>query len=168
MKPEIERKFLVKKFPKDLIKSGVLRVISVQKINQTYIGIGKDDELRVRKLVDCDTKEETFTYTFKKGKGENRLEAESEISKRLYQTILGQKKMLPLNKKRTTARMGNVIIEIDEYTGSDLIVAEVEFGSVEEMNSFVPPEWCRKDVSSVKKYSNKNLWAQAQKKKKKT
>jgi adenylate cyclase len=165
MKPEIEKKFLLKKFPKELMGKGKdLKLISIQKIDQTYIGISKDDEIRVRRLYDLKEKKESFTYTFKRDQGEFRLEEESEITKALYKSITGNPKLLPLHKKRTTLKMGNVLIEIDEYKEFDLIVAEVEFESLDDMHDFIPPKWFGKEITREKKYSNKTMWKQIQKK----
>jgi adenylate cyclase len=163
MNIEIERKFLVTRFPEEEIKNGALKIISVKHIDQTYLGLGKKDELRIRKLVDADSSEETFTFTFKKDKKESRLELEEYISAELYESILLGTKNVPLRKKRTTLHYNGYNIEIDEYDDFDLIVAEVEFQSVDEMRSFEPLEWFQQDVSGKKEYSNKYLWRLLQK-----
>ena len=38
-----------------------------------------------------------------------------------------------------------------------LIIAEVEFPTVEAANAFVPPEWFGEDVTEDPAYSNSNL-----------
>ncbi|CBK73647.1 hypothetical protein CIY_07540 [Butyrivibrio fibrisolvens 16/4] len=36
-------------------------------------------------------------------------------------------------------------------------MAEVEFPTIEEANSFVPPEWFGEDVTNDKNYHNSNM-----------
>ncbi|UUZ82417.1 hypothetical protein LJK88_50025 [Paenibacillus sp. P26] len=63
-----------------------------------------------------------------------------------------------LTKKRVTAAWGETSVEIDCYDQIDLIVAEVEFGSVEEAMGFTAPHWFGPDISESRKYSNKAVW----------
>jgi len=47
--------------------------------------------------------------------------------------------------------------EIDIYNDYDFITCEVEFDTEEEANSFIPPDWCIKDVTEDPYYKNVNL-----------
>ena len=53
----------------------------------------------------------------------------------------------------------NLKIELDvfEKPFEDLVMAEVEFESVDEANSFVMPDWFLKDVTDDKNYQNSTL-----------
>ena len=55
--------------------------------------------------------------------------------------------------------MAKYTIELDVFEGelAPLILAEVEFPSEEEANSFVAPEWFGEDVTYSNKYHNSNL-----------
>jgi CYTH domain-containing protein len=158
MQSEIERKFLVSNLPAG--EEAIL--LSVVDITQTYIGVGSGDELRVRRLVDRDNGETTYTFAFKKGNGVSRLEFEEEVSQELYQSVVGNLAVKPLKKTRTTYNVEGSLIEVDKYQDFDFIVAEVEFADEGEMQSFTPPAWCSEDISGIKKYSNKKLWAKLQ------
>ena len=59
--------------------------------------------------------------------------------------------LIPYNDKLT--------IELDIFHGklAPLMLAEVEFDSVEEANAFTPPDWFGEDVTNSSKYHNSNL-----------
>ena len=50
-------------------------------------------------------------------------------------------------------------IELDVFHGAlaPLVLAEVEFSSVEEADAFTPPSWFGEDVTNCSKYHNSNL-----------
>ena len=154
---EIESKFLVNRFPTEV------EPISVVQIDQTYLGIGSGDELRVRKMRDLKTNDVRYTFAFKKGSKENRLEFEQDISKELYEHVTGNTRAIPLKKVRTTVPYEDVLIEIDQYDVFPFVVAEVEFPNAEEMEHFTPPTWCIEEISDDKTYANRNLWKLIQK-----
>lgn len=73
----------------------------------------------------------------------NHLVAKSDgniISKKRYN--------IPLNK--------NLIAELDVFSGKfeGLVIVEVEFNSIKEAETFVPPSWFGDDVTYDKKYHN--------------
>lgn len=51
------------------------------------------------------------------------------------------------------------MIELDVFAGdlAPLLLAEVEFSSEEEANSFTPPDWFGEDVTFSSKYHNSTL-----------
>lgn len=53
----------------------------------------------------------------------------------------------------------HLTIELDVFAGdlSPLLLAEVEFSSEEEANSFTPPDWFGEDVTFSSKYHNSTL-----------
>lgn len=162
MSLEIERKFLLPEFPADMIREGGLRIEKEQIIEQTYLAMHGDQELRVRKIHDLSSGKIEYTHTFKKGFGVAREEVEYSISAGLYEQIINIHQAVPLIKKRTTAVLGDHVIEIDDYGQIQLLVLEVEFASMEEAESFAAPEWFGKDISSDKEYSNKKVWLELQ------
>ncbi|MNW45315.1 CYTH domain protein [compost metagenome] len=162
MSLEIERKFLLKEFPEQLIKDGKLKVISEQVIDQTYLAIHEDQELRVRKIVDAISGEVTYTHTFKKGHGLIREEVEYSISGGIYEQMVSSLNLIPLIKTRTTAQWEDIKVEIDQYHQIDFIVLEVEFESEREATEFNIPYWFGEDISSNRQFSNKTVWRELQ------
>lgn len=161
---EIERKFLLPEYPAELIGQGQIQVLTRHSIDQTYLAIEEGQELRVRKITDLDTGEVTFTHTFKDGLGISRKEIEYEISAGLYKQMIDAVQKIALVKERVTAVWNGITIEMDFYSQLQLSVLEVEFDSLEAAQSFVPPAWFGRDVSIEKKYSNKTVWRELQKK----
>lgn len=159
---EIERKYLLTIPHEQLIEQGIIAFKSEQRIEQTYIAMDKDQELRVRRIKDLATDEYEYTHTFKNGVGLAREEVEYSITKVIYDQVIEAFGFVPLTKNRITATVGEMIVEIDVYDQVDFIVVEVEFESMEEADSFVPPSWFGEEISFNKKYSNKAVWKQLQ------
>ncbi|MFD1174988.1 CYTH domain-containing protein [Paenibacillus puldeungensis] len=162
MSLEIERKFLLPEFPDGLIEEGKIIIQSEQLIDQTYLALHEDQELRVRKIKDLQSGTVEYTHTFKKGFGLAREEVEVSISAGIYEEITGIHKAVPLTKRRVTARWNGIVIEIDCYDQIQLMVLEVEFKSEAEALAFEPPGWFGPDISTEKQYSNKKVWRDLQ------
>lgn len=162
MAMEIERKYLLEAYPETLIQEGVIKVEKEQFIEQTYLALDGDQELRVRKITDPSSGQVEYTHTFKKGWGIAREEVEFTISEGLYDQVIKAHGAIPLTKRRITARWGETVIEIDDYAQIDMLVLEVEFTSIEAAESFVPPAWFGQDISTDKQYSNKKVWRDLQ------
>ena len=141
---EIERKFLVKSLP-DL--SGA----KSSKIKQGYVSILP--EVRVRKL-------DGKYYRTEKDEGMVvREEREWEIAEVEAQRMFAEVKTNIIEKTRYYLPYGKYTIELDIYEGKfdGLIVAEIEFPTLDEASSFTPPEWFSEDISEKKEYRNKIL-----------
>jgi adenylate cyclase len=165
MNHEIERKYLLPAYPQDLIDSGELIVKSRKTIEQTYLALTEEEEIRVRKL-SSEGSAPVYTHTYKRGHGLSRGEAEYEISEQIYRQLLENTGRAPLVKTRTKVTAGSdKIVEIDEYHQFNLLTVEVEFDSEEEALAFTPPAWFGSEVGSEMEYRNKELWASVQKKK---
>lgn len=164
MSLEIERKFLLPAFPTALIEENDLLVLSEQRIEQTYLAIDDNQELRVRRIVDLASGEVSFTHTFKLGNGLSREEIEYSISNSIYEQVVNAFGFIPLTKNRVTAKWNDQIIEIDTYDQIELSVLEVEFDSEASANAFIAPAWFGKDISSERQYSNKKVWRELQRK----
>lgn len=154
MGTENERKFLVREMPGNLDDFDRMSLV------QGYIHTSKTgSELRIRQRI-WNGLETTFIAI--KSEGDlTRDEAEIEIPPQVYASLF------PFTKDRRILKTRYLIpyknykrsIELDIYAGNleGLATAEMEFTSVEEAKSFIPPEWFGKEVTEDKRYKNKNL-----------
>ncbi|MBD2872747.1 CYTH domain-containing protein [Paenibacillus arenilitoris] len=162
MSQEIERKFLLAEEPAILIGKQGLKVLSEQRIEQTYLAIDESQEIRVRRIVDLAGGGVTYTHTFKLGNGLSREEVEYSISEGIYGQLTQAFGYVPLTKNRITAEWESKIVEIDVYDQIKLAVLEVEFESEEAANNFAAPDWFGRDISLERQYSNKKVWRELQ------
>jgi CYTH domain-containing protein len=141
---EIEKKFTVRSMPK-------LDDYDYHKIEQAYIN--RKPTMRIRRQDD----EYYFTY---KGEGlMAREEYNLPLNEEAYCHLKEKADGKVITKTRYLIPYGGYTIELDVFEGelSPLVIAEVEFPSIEEAKSFTPPEWFDKDVTSDPKYQNSNL-----------
>ncbi len=141
---EIERKFLIKELPD-------LSQYEYHDLTQAYLN--RDPVLRIRKEDD----EYVFTY---KGKGLlAREEYNLPLNKESFDNLLPKTEGKVISKRRYLIPYDKYTIELDVFKGDlePLIMAEVEFDSVEEANSFAAPEWFGEDVTEDRRYHNSNL-----------
>lgn len=143
---EIERKFTVKSIPANLSE------YPCRKLEQGYLNISP--VVRVRR-------EDDNYYLTYKGKGflvreEHNLALTKEAYLHLREKADGliitkDRYLIPFNEKLT--------IELDIFAGplAPLVLAEVEFETEEEANTFTPPEWFDKDVTNDPSFSNSAL-----------
>lgn len=142
---EIERKFLITSLP-DGLDNYKLRIIE-----QGYLC--DIPAIRVRK------DNESYYMTYKSGDGIAREEANLPLTKESYEHLLPKSDGIIITKKRYEIPHGEVTIELDIFENElhGLIVAEVEFNSVEEAYKYVPPHWFGDEVTTDKRYSNAYL-----------
>lgn len=157
---EIERKFYVEPgdLPKDMVAKGATYEIERYEIIQTYINYSP--EIRVRQITGRRGMWHTFTLKTPQDQiGLARNEVNFNISKEEYLTLLEKKFGNTIHKTRYQFVEDNIKIFVDVYSGKleGLVVAEVEFDSVEEANAFVPPSWFGRDITSDQRYKNANL-----------
>ena len=145
---EIERKFLLKRFPPNLKK------YPHDTIEQGYLAVGRGGlQVRLRK------KGSVLSLTYKEGTRGEREEREIRLSleqsNALWPATTGRR----LTKLRYDVPWKNHTIEIDVYRGrhDGLVVAEVEFDDQKSCEDFEPPDWLGRDVSGKPKYSNVGL-----------
>jgi len=141
---EIEKKFTVKELP-DL--SGY----DCHKIEQAYIN--RKPTLRIRRQDD----DYYFTY---KGEGlMAREEYNLPLNEESYYHLRVKADGKIITKTRYLIPYDQYTIELDVFEGdlAPLIIAEVEFPTVEEAENFIPPAWFAEDVTSDPKYQNSNL-----------
>ena len=141
---EIERKFLVKEMPD-------LNQYSFHCMEQGYLNT--DPVVRVRK------EDNTYYLTYK-GKGLlAREEYNLPLNEEGYYHLVEKADGVIIRKKRYLIPYEKYTIELDvfEEPYEDLVIAEVEFESEEEAESFCPPDWFGEDVTYDRRYHNSNL-----------
>lgn len=154
---EIERKFTIKQLPADLekypyrhIEQGYLctsPVVRVRKEDEEYILTYKGSGMMAREEHNLALNKDAYYHLREKADG-------NIISKRRY--------LIPLLKPAfregfpTPPDDYELTIELDVFDPpfAPLIMAEVEFGSKEAAEAFVPPEWFDEDVTYRKEYHN--------------
>jgi adenylate cyclase len=143
---EVERKFLVREPPD-------LDGIEADEIEQGYLAIGSDAEVRLRR------KGEHLVLTAKRGAGLSRRESEVELDRDRFDELWPLTEGRRLHKRRHVLPHGDLKIELDVYEGDlgGLVVAEIEFPSEEEARAFDPPEWLGEEVTGDPRYLNETL-----------
>ncbi len=160
---EIERKFTIKQLPENLenyrfrhIEQGYLctsPVVRVRKEDEDYILTYKGSGMMAREEHNLTLNKEAYYHLRKKADG-------NIISKKRY--------LIPL--RNPTFREGlptppedyTLTIELDVFDPpfAPLIMAEVEFGSKEAAEAFIPPDWFEEDVTYCKEYHNSYMASQ--------
>ena len=143
---EVERKFLVEQPPD-------LRHADAEEIDQGYLAIGSDGEVRLRR------KGEHLLLTVKRGGGLARDEAEVELDPEMFDRLWPLTEGRRLHKRRHLIAHGDLEIEVDVYAGEleGLAVAEIEFSSEDAARAFEPPDWLGDDVTGDPRYLNETL-----------
>ena len=143
---EIERKYLIDEIPFDLkdysckvIEQGYLNtdpVVRVRRSNDKYILTYKGSGLMVREEYNLPLTKESYEHLLEKADG-------TVITKTRY---------------RIPEKNG-LTIELDVFHGryEGLLLAEVEFATEEEANSYCPPDWFGEDVTMSSAYHNSTL-----------
>lgn len=154
---EIERKFTLKSLPENLqeypfrhIEQAYLNtmpVVRVRKENNEYYMTYKGSGMMARQEFNLPLNEEAYYHLREKADG-------NIISKKRYLIPLknpGFKEGFPTPPDDYT-----LTIELDVFDApfAPLTIAEVEFGSKEAAEAFVPPEWFDEDVTYRKEYHN--------------
>ncbi len=144
---EIERKYLIKKLPDNLAQ------YESHLIEQAYLCT--DPTIRVRKSDD----DYYMTY---KGRGLlERTEYNLPLNKDAYEKLVKKAEGNIISKRRYVIPIdgSDLKIELDVFDDpfAPLIMAEVEFGSVEESEGFIPPDWFDKEVTEDPAYHNSNM-----------
>ena len=142
---ELERKYLLKKMPDNLdtyrhrhLEQGYLCTAPVVRIR-------KDDD--------------RYELTYKSGGMMVRQEYNLLLTKDSYEHLKNKVDGRLITKKRYMIPYEKYMIELDVFENdlAPLVLAEVEFETEEEANSFTPPEWFGKDVTFSKAYHNSVL-----------
>lgn len=149
---EIERKFLPRFLPENLEQ------YPHSKIEQGYLCTSP--VVRVRQ------NGEKFTLTYKGGGMMARREENLPLSEEGYRHLISKADGNIISKVRYCIPYGAYTIELDVFAPpfAPLVMAEVEFPTVEDANAFVPPEWFGEDVTFNPAYHNSNMSRQIFKK----
>lgn len=159
---EIERKYRIDKpeclpenykaFPSHHIEQGYLctsPVVRVRKSDEEYYLTYKGKGLLAREEYNLPLTKEAYEHLIQKADG-------IVLTKRRY--------LIPLAGQYPAtdpAVSSDRIIELDIFEGvyAGLILAEVEFPSLEEAKRFTPPAWFGQDVTFSGEYQNSKLSA---------
>ena len=144
---EIERKFLCNKPDFELS--------CYKKANIVQYYVSTEPVIRIRKSDD------SFFLTIKSKGSVARQELEMEISEKEFDNLVKLTDKPPVSKTRYFIPLENSLTaELDIYNGSlsGLFTVEVEFESIEDAESFTPPEWFGNDVSEDNRYKNSSLY----------
>lgn len=141
---EIERKFLIKELP-DLSKYQYLD------IEQGYLST--HPVVRIRK------KNDDYILTYKGSGLLAHEEIEAALTKEAYEHLATKIDGNLITKKRYLIPLDPYTIELDVFAGhmDGLIMAEVEFPTIEAAKSFTPPSWFGQDVTDDRSYHNSNM-----------
>jgi CYTH domain-containing protein len=144
---EIERKFLLDAMP------STMRFARREPIRQGYLALDGDTEVRVR------ITPRRAVLTIKSGRGGVRTEEELALDRRQGDALWELTEGRRVQKTRRRVRVGDAVIEVDEYGGAvdGLLVAEVEFEDEQAARAFRPPPWFGREVTDDPRYSNRNL-----------
>ncbi len=144
---EIERKFLVDKFPVDLetyphkryVQGYLCRnpVVRVRDEGGEYVLTYKGAGLLAREEYNLPLNEEAFLHMIKKCDG----------------------RVITKNRYRIQIPGTGLTAELDVFLSelSPLVMVEVEFESEEEAKAFLPPDWFGKEVTYDERYHNSVL-----------
>ncbi|MBO6283241.1 MAG: adenylate cyclase, partial [Pseudobutyrivibrio sp.] len=110
-------------------------VVRIRKKNDKYILTYKGSGLLAHEEIEAELTEEGYNHLVKKIDG-------YLITKRRY--------LIPLDP---------YTIELDVFSGhmDGLIMAEVEFPTVEEADAFTAPDWFGEDVTNDRRYHNSEM-----------
>ena len=145
---ERERKYLVEAIPPGLDLSDRVE------IRQGYLATSAQSSVRVR-----DAGSEGCTLTFKAGKGVERTELEWVIDRAEFEAAWPHTDRKRIAKTRHRIADAGRVIELDVFSGTHagLVLAEVEFESMDALEAFVAPEWFGVEVTDDGRYTNAAL-----------
>ena len=140
---EIERKYLLKELPE-------LEKFEFHKIEQAYLCTGP--VVRVRR------EDDTYYMTYKGSGMLAREEYNLPLTAESYEHLKAKADGNVISKTRYLIPLGieDLVAEVDVFEPpfAPLIMAEVEFESEEQANTFVAPNWFGEDVTFDGRYHN--------------
>lgn len=143
---EIERKFIPKCLPDNLDS------YKHHDIQQAYLNTSP--VIRIRK------QDEDYFLTYKGSGMMSREEYNLPLNQKSYFHLLTKADGNIITKTRYLIPLFNSLTaELDIFHDifDGRLLVEVEFNSIEDANSFIPPEWFGEDVTYDKKYHNSNM-----------
>ncbi|MCR4924010.1 MAG: CYTH domain-containing protein [Lachnospiraceae bacterium] len=152
---EIERKFLIKDLPADM--DSYDHIIMEQGYLTTDPVVRVRSEKRVYRSGPKEEIDYVLTY---KGKGlMAREEYNLPLTREAYDSLIKKTEGNIISKKRLLIPFEKYMIELDIFKEpfAPLILAEVEFDSLEEADSFIPPKWFSEEVTNDPSYHNSSM-----------
>ena len=142
---EIERKFLIKTLPENL------ESYPCRHLAQGY--------LCVKPVVRIRRDNEKYELTYKSGGMMARMEYNLPLNEQAFEHLKSKIDGRLIEKRRYMIPLDPYTIELDIFDGdlAPLIIAEVEFPSIEEANNFTAPDWFGEDVTYDGRYHNSYL-----------
>lgn len=154
---EIERKFTIKQLPENLdsypchhIEQGYLNespVVRVRKEDDEYYLTYKGSGMMAREEYNLPLSREAYYHLREKADGKI-------ISKRRYLIPLPNPSFKEGGRKPPADYKLTIELDVFDPPFHPLIMAEVEFGSKEAAETFLPPDWFDEDVTYQKEYHN--------------
>jgi len=146
---EIERKFLLKRFPK------LEKINTVYQIEQWYYS----DGYRYRKQLEVPTNKLSIIRT-KKTNISKGVFQEEEVSLSLEEfNDLDLSNSISVKKVRTVVKYKGLKFEIDKYENMNVVILEVELEDINQPISF--PKYLEREilyeVTGIKEFSNRKL-----------
>ncbi len=147
---EIERKYLLSGLPPEA------SAVEPLEIEQGWLP-GERLVERLRRLRWNGS--EAWFRTVKSGEGLERIELEEATSEEVFDGIWPLTDGRRVRKRRYRVPAGDLVWEIDEFMDRELVLAEVELGTVDA--AVVPPEWLQpylvREVTGETEYENRHL-----------
>lgn len=154
MSKEIERKFLVTQSIAGLI--GDCTCVSIR---QGYITPNPDgQQIRIR------SKGDQYFLTAKGKGGLVREETEIELSQQQFEPLWPLTEGRRIAKTRYEIPYKQYLVELDVFEDAlaGLVVAEIEFASVEDSKNIIVPEWFNRELTDDYRFTNSQLaWSQS-------
>ena len=157
---EIERKFTIKALPENLsdypclhLEQGYIctnPVVRIRKQNDQYILTIKGKGRLAREEHELALTEESYLHLKTKCDG-------NIISKKRYLIPLENPQFHPACPKELIPDKLTIELDVFEAPFAPLVMAEVEFASLEAANFFLAPDWFLEDVTSNPAYHNSNM-----------
>ena len=157
---EIERKFTLKQLPENLdeypfhiIEQAYLNtdpVVRVRRQNDEFYLTYKGDGMMAREEYNLALNEESYYHLRNKADG-------NIISKKRYLIPLTQPRFAEGGPRPPEGYYLTIELDIFDPPFAPLILAEVEFGSKNAAETFLPPDWFLEDVTYNASYHNSYL-----------
>lgn len=151
---EIERVFLVKQLPDDLLKYKPVAMDTGD-----FYENNKKEEVAINHLT-VRSKDDHYEIRKKEGSsGYKKIEHTIYITKEEFDLLMSVAPQRHQKNRYLYPIEDGHICELDIYLGklTGYARVEVEFKSEEEMNNFVPPQWFGVEITALNHYIHKNL-----------